>query len=87
MAQVRADRAREKWNQEMVHFHRLQDRGWNSLDIADYLIHQTFQMLRAGILSRFPQATESEIKQKMRESVLLYEKLKQRGRENRYSRA
>jgi len=87
MTQARADRAREKWNQEIAHFHRLQDRGWDSLGITDDLIHQTLQMLRAGIMSRFPQATEIEVKQKMRESILFYEKLKQRGRATRHGRA
>ncbi|HMF31642.1 MAG TPA: hypothetical protein VKK79_09520 [Candidatus Lokiarchaeia archaeon] len=87
MTQARADRAREKWNQEIDHFHRLQDRGWDSLGITDDLIHQTLQMLRAGIMSRFPQATEIEVKQKMRESILFYEKLKQRGRATRHGRA
>ncbi|HMF29981.1 MAG TPA: hypothetical protein VKK79_01100 [Candidatus Lokiarchaeia archaeon] len=81
---TREQRRREKLLQEEKHFEFLLSRGLHPFDVADELTHVMLGLLRAGLISEYPHATEEEIKFRLREEILAYEFLKKqcRGRKS-----
>ena len=45
----------------------LEKKGLKSLEIADNLIHQMFEIMRIGLKNRYPQLSPEELKNKMRD--------------------
>ena len=81
------DRKKEseaKFKRELEHFNYLKQKGYNSLDIADKLIHEVLETLKFGIILRNPKATIEDIKQKMMLIALQDQKIKKwrRSRNN-----
>ncbi|TFG16976.1 MAG: hypothetical protein EU530_11270 [Promethearchaeota archaeon] len=62
----RHQRQLEKILLEQRHFDYLKNKGFTSLEIADILIHQMFEMMIFGMKQRNPQLTPEELKQNMR---------------------
>nr|MDO8118284.1 hypothetical protein [Candidatus Sigynarchaeota archaeon] len=71
---------------EDEHFTRLLARGLDSFTVADELTHVMLETLDEGFRSRFPDESSSSIKERIREHVLLMERIKTRGVEQRRER-
>ncbi len=62
----RHQRQLEKFQLEQRHFDYLKKKGFTSLEIADTLIHQMFEMMIFGLKQRNPQLTPEELKENLR---------------------
>ncbi|MBD3185294.1 hypothetical protein GF325_00585 [Candidatus Bathyarchaeota archaeon] len=62
---------------EEEHFKRLQSRGFDSITIADRLIHATLDALMEGFRSKFPGISERDLIRRMREHFMHMQRLKQ----------
>ena len=62
----RHQRQLEKFQLEQRHFEYLKKKGLTSLEIADFLIHQMFEMMESGLKNRNPNLTTEQLKQEMR---------------------
>ena len=69
---------RKKWELEDAHLRYLYKQGLTNLEIADRLTSMMIQMLREGIISRHPNASEICILQEMRLIAESEKKMKQR---------
>ena len=67
---------REKFQREQAHVQRLLFRGLHPVEIADRLIHIMLEVLFEGFKLKYPHLDEQELKLKMREHVLFYDKMK-----------
>ena len=63
----RQQRQMEKFRLEIRHFDYLKEKGLTSLEIADTLVHQMFEMMKMGLKNRYPHLSPNEISMKMRE--------------------
>lgn len=84
MSQVESfDRESEriaKFKRELAHFTYLKEKGYNSLEIADKLIHGMLETLKWGVQSRYPDADAEEIRKKLMEIALRDLRLKKIAR-------
>jgi len=65
-----------KFFREQSHLAYLKNKGLSNLEIAGRLIHEMLALLKAGVQKKYPDASESEIDQKMREIAELDHKIK-----------
>ncbi|MBD3198139.1 MAG: hypothetical protein GF317_24025 [Candidatus Lokiarchaeota archaeon] len=55
---------------------RLLNQNIEPLEVADRFIHQSYELVKEGILHRFPHYSEEQIKEKIRDISLYSEKIK-----------
>ncbi len=67
---------KQKVQKEIEAARRLIKKNIDPLEIADKFLHSTFELMKDGISTRFPELTEEEIRQKIRETLSFTEKLK-----------
>lgn len=72
-----------KFRRELEHFNYLKQKGYNSLDIADKLIHEMLETLKYGIKLRNPNANADQIRQKMLQIAVQDQLLKEKRRSRR----
>ncbi|MHA1729316.1 MAG: hypothetical protein ACTSWY_11370 [Promethearchaeota archaeon] len=74
---------KEKLRKEIEAARRILNQKIKPLQIADELIHDSFELLRDGILNQFPGLKEKELHQKIKKNLLLRTKFKlKKKREN-----
>ena len=66
----------DKFRQDQAHLEYLQKKGYNSLEIADQLIHNMLETLYISVKVRYPKASDQELKAKLREIALQDMKIK-----------
>jgi hypothetical protein len=57
---------------------RILEKGVEPLEIADSFIHESYQILKEGVSQRYPNLSEEDTHQKIREILSLTDKLKTR---------
>ncbi|NVM36242.1 MAG: hypothetical protein HWN81_11660 [Candidatus Lokiarchaeota archaeon] len=67
---------KEKLRKNIESASRLLNTKKEPLEIADLFIHNTFKLVEDGILNRFPHMNAEEVKEKVKESLVLSAKLK-----------
>ena len=77
----RHKRRLDKFRRDQVHFKYLQNKGYNSLDIADRLIHNMLETLYIGVKVQYPEVSEQELKIKLRQIALQDMKIKNLAKE------
>jgi hypothetical protein len=55
---------------------RILEKGVEPLEIADTFIHESFQILKEGVSQRYPNLSDEETHQKIRELLSLSDKFK-----------
>ncbi len=74
--QTREQRQRQKFSEEEQHFEYLLKRGFNSIDIADHLVHIMLELSREGLKNQYPGASDEEIRKLLRAQLDDYEDMK-----------
>ncbi len=74
--QTREQRQRQKFLEEERHFEYLLKRGFNSLDIADHLIHIMLEISREGLKNQYPGASDADIRKLLRAQLDEHEDIK-----------
>ena len=67
MNSSRFELRKEKFLREQSHLLYLKNKGMSNLEIAGRLIPEMLMLLKAGVQARYPDASTSEIDQKLRE--------------------
>lgn len=76
---------KEKLRKNIEAARRLLKTKKEPLEIADAFIHNTFNLLEDGILNRFPHMNIEEVKDKVKESLVIAVKLKKAKRRSVFS--
>ena len=67
---------KDKLLREIEAAKRLIESGIEPLKVADEFIHDTFKLMEYGIIRRYPELNPKEVKKKVRENLVLIEKIK-----------
>ena len=76
---------KEKLRKNIEAARRLLNTEMEPLEIADLFIHNTFNLVEDGILNRFPHMNVEEVKEKVKESLILSAKLKKAKKRSVFS--
>ena len=76
LEQTRELRQRQRFLEEERHFEYLLKHGFNSVDIADRLIHIMLEISREGLKNQYPNASDVELRNLLRTQLTEYEDLK-----------
>ena len=73
---TKSDLPKDKLLREIEAAKRLIESGIEPLKVADEFIHDTFKLMEDGIIRRYPELNPKEVKIKVRENLVLIEKIK-----------
>jgi len=67
---------KKKIQDEILAAKRILEQKIEPIEVADKFLHESFILMKEGILNRYPELSEEEINQKIRKTLFLSEKFK-----------